>query len=428
MTEIERLVERPTPPGFLDAYAFRMPGAARMNVSNLQATIAGNALSQAIKNNAYTDDVMRDMPPEVSRRVAEDSTGYMDDSANTSELTVGAHIMMKRWQEGYERQFSEGMYIFTAAKDSKAGQICAVPPVLNILQNTRSHIQSLQGQSGIVATLDKVHNEKNLAMLGVTSVSQFYTRMPPPPSVRGAGDTVAPMVGRTEAARRQEESLLTGTRSVMELTADNANDFPWFGFGAMCKLEPGAEGADPVTAIAVPGVAESRVCSQFGYPRLNDYLFYMVRKYPREGLFRDVAFCPAGLRGRDVLQVRGFSSNDMPHTVSGPSNRVELNDCYYLDRERTMTTTFMEVGDWDEEAETYRVLRRESAQDALDNIPQVTYDAYLSPGRIYPVGQYKNRVAVKDSYEQQLAGSMSIAEYNKLERIFVYNIRRWYKT
>jgi len=37
------------------------------------------------------------------------------------------------------------------------------------------------------------------------------------------------------------------------------------------------------------------------------------------------------------------------------------------------------------------------------------------------------RFPVKDSYDAQLAGTMSLAEYNCLERITLYNIRRYYK-
>ena len=426
MAGLRNYIEPRIPNGFLNVFALNTGGAnTQLNVPDLANAIANNALSQAIHNNAYTEDVIAGFPPELQQRVAEMSDGYMDESQNTSEMTVGAHLMMKRYHEGYEQQFTEGMYIFTAAQDSKAGQICAVPPLLNILQNQRAHMRFLQrSASGVVATFGNVHNERDLTVLGETYVSRFFTR---PATTSGAGPTNTQIVGRTDAARRQELDLTSGTRAVMELTADNANDFPWYGFGAMCKWEPGGEGVDPVTAISVPGIAESRVCSQFGYPRQNDYCFYLVRKWPRVGLFRDVAYCPAALRGQELLQVRGFSSNDMPHTISGPSNKVELNDTYYIDKERAMETTFFEVGEWDDDAGTYRVLRRESAQDALDNVPQVTYDAYLCGGRVYPVGQYKGRVAVKDSADQQLAGSMSIAEYNKLERIFIYNLRRHYK-
>ena len=429
MTAVDNLIMRPLPDGFINAFSLAGGSAVLMNVADLAAAIGNTAFAQAINNNAYAADVMAEMPDAVANRYAEMSTGYMDASQNdNSELTVGADLIIKRYQEGWEQHFSEGMLIFTANKDTHGGQTCAVPPLLNIFQNRRAAIKRGRNQAGVASTLS-VGNERDFALLGSTYLDAFNRRRVAgiDPAIAGAGATASPLVTPTDALRRFEESYLEGTRAVMELTSDDANEFPWNCFGALCKFEPRGDGVDPIAAVAVPGIAESRVCSQFGYPKLNDFCFYMVRKWPRQGLFRDTAFCDSAERGSELLQIRGFSSGDMPHTISGADNTVELHDSYYIDKERVMKTTFMEVGEWDDETDTFRILVREGAQDALDAVPQVVYDAYLSGARIYPVGQYKNRFAVKDTYDQQLAGSMSMAEYNALERITVYNLRRHYK-
>lgn len=398
MSGMDRFIMRPLPDGFINAFSLTGGTTTLMSVADLAAAIGNTAFAQAINNTAYTEEAMSEMPPEVSERVAEMSTGFMDASQNdNSELTVGADLIMKRYEEGWEQHFTEGNFIFTANKDTHGGQTCAVPPLLNIFQNRRAAIKRARNQPGVASTL-ALGNERDLALLGTTYLDAFTGRRAVAgvdPAAVAAGPTSVPLVAPSDAMRRFQETFLEGTRAVMELTSDDANQFPWNGFGALCKFEPRGEGVDPIAAVAVPGIAESRVCSQFGYPKLNDFCFYMVRKFPRQGLFRDAAFCDADQRGVDLLQVRGFSSGDMPHTISGPDNTVELWDSYYVEKERTMSTVFQEVGEWDDEAGTFRVLVREGAQDALDNVPQVVYDAYLSGARIYPVGQYKGKCRPK---------------------------------
>jgi len=391
MSGIDNYINRPLPDGFINAFSLTGGVSTLMSVPDLAAAIGNTAFAQAINNTAYSDDVMSQMPPAVNQRYAEMSTGYMDASQNdNSELTVGADLIMKRYAEGWEKQFTEGMFIFTANKDTHGGQTCAVPPLLNLFQARRAAIKRGRNQPGVASTLIP-GEDRNLVMLGRTYLDAFARRRLGgiDPAAAAAGVTSAPLVSPTDAMRRFEETFLEGTRAVMELTSDDANEFPWNGFGALCKFEPRPEGVDPIASVSVPGIAELRTCSSFGYPKLNDYCFFMCRKFPRQGLFRDAAFCDADQRGTDLLQVRGFSSNDMPHTISGPDNVVELHDSYYIDKERTMATTFMEVGEWDEETDTFKVLVREDAQESLNSVPQVTYDAYLSGARIFPVGQYK---------------------------------------
>jgi hypothetical protein len=434
------MINRRWPQGFVNAFSLTGGTPQLINVESLANAIGTNALSQAINNNAYTDDITRYFPDEVAERVAQRAVGFKDDSVNTSELVLGADIMMRCYPgDAFEKKFTEGMTIFTLGKDRQfgGGITCATPPVINILQNRRAAIQQMRAQTGIQATMTSTHAARtaaDLALLGLATYAPQYQSFTPRTDRPDA--TGVPVVARTDAARRYEESLLSGTQAVMSLTADNANEFDWNCFGALIKLEPGAEGAEPIGSIAVPGIAESRVCSQFGRPKANDYCFYLVRKWPREGLFQNAAYCGAnalggvsfaGGRNSELLQVRGFSSNDCPHTISGPSNAVELSDTFYVDKEKQMATMFSEVGDWDPETDTFKVLVRDTAQDALDNVPQVTYDAFLSQGRIFSCGQYKGRFPVKDSVEQQLAGTMSVDEYNKLERITIYNLRRHYK-
>jgi hypothetical protein len=434
MTELEGMIKTPFPDGFLNVFSLNGGGNVPATVPDLAAAIGNQAFAQAIANNAYTDDVMREMPPEVAQRVAEMSTGYMDASQNdNSELSVGAHIVIKRYTEGWEQKFAEGNMIFTAAKDTHGGQTCATPWLLNMFQSRRAAIKRARVNSVAASTLVPTGTGVTgnaFAVLAAAAVDPFYPRrkLIYDQSAATAGPTSHPMVVPTDAARRFEETFLEGTRSIMELTSDDANDFPWFGFGALAKFEPHGDGIDPVAAIIAPGIAETRICSQFGYPRYNDYCYYAARKWPRQGIFREASYCDIAARNDELLQIRGFSTNDMPHSISGADNQITHEDTWYIDRERRMAVTHMEVGEWDEENDTFKIRVRESVQDSLDNLSQVVYDAYLMPGKIYPMGQFKGRFAVKDTYEQQLAGSMSAEEYNALERIFLFNIRRYYHT
>lgn len=378
------------PRGLMSGLGLQVGPSQFGSVTGMSAAIGANAAGQHISSAEHASDVARYLPNAVAANMAQLGQGFKAASGNTREVSLGTTIMVKRYPtpDSFERTFLEGTSLFISTVDVEHGSTAASVPVINILQQRRSQISAAQSRS--------------------------------------AQQRAVSRAGMSAEARRFDAQLHSGTAGVMQMTASDANDFSgkWNLLGEVMKRELGAPDVDPVFSVSTPNIGETRVANLFGRPSANDRCYYLVKEWERAGEFA-VQGRALGFAGDDhLLQVRGFSSTQMPYTLSGPDRTSEENDLFYVQKEREIAADYVEY-EWDDEADEPRVRNlaaQEGFQEVLANVGSVTYDAFMS-GKVYSVGHYKGRFPTQSSVEEQLAATMNTACYASLERITLYNLR-----
>jgi len=391
MSGIGELAQSAMPRGLVGGLGLQMGASAFGDVRGMSAAIGNTAAAQHVGRAEHASSVARYLPSAIGAQMAQLGQTFKDASQNTSELPVGTTLMVKRYPapDAFEQTFLEGTSLFVSTVDTEHGSTAASVPVLNILQQRRSQIVASQSRSAAAAAVARA--------------------------------------GMSAAARRFDAQLHAGTTGVLQLAASDANDFAgkWNLLGEVLKREPGAAvGVDPVFSVTTPNIAETRVANLFGRPSANDRCYYLVKGFERVGEFATAGRALGFAADDELLQVRGFSSSQMPHTLSGPDRSAEDNDLFYVQKEREIAADYIEY-EWDDEADAPRVRNlaaQEGFQEVLANVGSVVYDAFLS-GKVYSVGHYKGRFPTRSSAEEQLRATMSTACYGALERVTLWNLR-----
>jgi len=383
------MVQTPMPGGLMKGLGLEVGGSAFGDVGAMSAAIESNAAGQHVTSAEHASTVARFLPDGVGQ-LAQLGQTFKDASQNTSELSQGVTVVLKRYPppDSFERTFLEGSSLFISTVDTEHGLTGASVPVLNILQQRRSQIQAANSRSAQAAAVSRA--------------------------------------GQSAAARRFDAQLHAGTTGVLQLAASDANDFAhkWNLLGEVMKHEPGAFDVEPVMSVTAPNIAETKVANLFGRPSANDRCYYLVKEFERQGEFAVAGRALGFAADTDLLQVRGFSSTSMPFTLSGPDRSAEENDLFYEQKERELVADYVEY-EWDSEMQMPRarnLAAQEGFQEVLANVGTIVYDAFMS-GKVYSVGHYKGRFATSASYEEQIKATMNTACYASLERITLWNLR-----